>query len=337
VDTSKLKIYLKLLITVNIMCTSAYSECISDTITKPTTGNSRSVASKVESIDKFITDRSAEVGEGIYLKSDKERQPTDDRLVKTKDSPRYLDAVGKLRIIKQDGSAEICGASLVAFIPKQNSRIVVTSLHCLKTNRMTWATTTKDGKTIKRNIKEVVYDDRKSDYAFLLLDDFVDYKDVTPLLIDYNRSSSIISHMSEGHEFAVAGYSADAEVGQGGNVLTYDNNGRLAAMDRDGDPIGGGSEEITTYGGASGGAVIVNFEVDEDYAPGLIEGKQAFLFGIIKGGITNDFTSDNGVQGSNNTRFVTYEKFILPLKETMIKYNGQVDGIDDELDWEIDF
>jgi hypothetical protein len=334
-----MKTIVKLLITVNIMCTSAYSECISDTLTKPTTGNSRSVASKVDSIDKFITDRSIEVGEGIYLKSDKERQPTDDRLVKTKDSPRYLDAVGKLRIIKQDGSADICGASLVAFIPKQNSRIVVTSLHCLNSDKITWKTTTKDGKEIQRKIVKTVDFDGESDYAFLLLDDFVDYKDVTPLLIDYNRASSIISHMSEGHEFAVAGYSADAEVGQGGKVLTYDNNGRLAAMDRDGDPIGGGSEGITTYGGASGGAVIVNFEVDEDYAPGLIEGKQAFLFGIIKGGITNDFTSDNGVQGSNNTRFVTYRKFSQELAETMEEYNGgKVAGINDSTDdWDLGF
>ena len=334
-----MKTIVKLLITVNIFYTSAYSECLSDTLTKPTTGNSRAVASKVENIDKFITDRSTEVGEGIYLKSDKDRHPTDDRLVKTKNSPRYLDAVGKLRIIKEDGSANICGASLVAFIPKQSSRIVVTSLHCLKTNRMTWTTTTKDGKTIKRKIKEVIYDDRKSDYAFLLLDNFVDYKDVTPLLIDYNRGSSIVSHMSKEHEFAVAGYSADSEVGQGGNVLTYDTKGRLAAIAESGDPIGGGSEGITTYGGASGGAVIVNYEVEDDYAPGLIEGKQAFLFGIIKGGITNDFTSDNGVEGSNNTRFVTYEKFSQELADTMEKYNGgKVTGINDSTDdWDLGF
>ena len=256
------------------------------------------------------------------------KHPSDDRLVKTKDSPRYLDAVGRLRIIKSDGTAEVCGASLVGILPNVNSRIVLTSLHCLKTNRMTWTTVTKDGLTIKRNIKEVVYDYRKNDYAFLLLDKAVNYREVKPLLIDFVQESSIIGHMSRGEEFAVAGYSSDAEVGQGGHVLTYDIKGRLAAVKSSGDPIGGGSEGITTYGGASGGAVIVVFKVRDDYTekPGLIEGTHAFLFGIIKGGITDDFVSSNGVKGSNNTRFVTYTKFTDELEKTLRKYNGEVDG-----------
>lgn len=322
---------IRLMLILNLFCIAEYF------LYSPTIANTKSIIFELESMPRLVTDRIAKTNKNTPLMSQNKRHSMDDRLVKNKNSPRYLDAVGKLRIIKEDGSADICGASLVAFIPKQRSRIVVTSLHCLKSDLITWKTTTKDRKEIQRSIVKTVYFNGKSDYAFLLLDNFVDYKDVTPLLIDYNRASSIIEHMSDRHEFAVAGYSADSEIGQGGNVLTYDNKGRLAAMDTSGDPIGGVTEGITTYGGASGGAVIVNFEVEEDYAPGLIEGKQGFLFGIIKGGITNEFISANGVEGSNNTRFVTYEKFSQELAETMEKYNGgKVAGINDSTDdWDL--
>ncbi len=326
----------KILFTVNVLFICGYStasECHSSKTVTPTTGNSRSIASEVKTIDSFIsTDRSTEVSKGLYLKSDKAIHPSDDRLVKGPDSPRYLDAVGRLRIEKSNGKANICGGSLVAFTPKQSSRIVVTSLHCLKSRVAVWSTTTKDGKTIKRKIKDIVYTNFESDVAFLLLEDFVDFRDVPPLMLQYNGGSSLNGHMSNGVEFAAAGYSADAEKGKGGTVLTYDVTGDMAARDVGADPIGGVSDDITTFGGASGGAIILSYEVDEDYAPGILEGKQAFLFGVIKGGLTNDFASSNGVEGSNNTRFVTYEKFGLELYDSMIKYNGAVDGIGDQND-----
>lgn len=257
--------------------------------------------------------------------------PGDDRLVKDKNSPRYLDAVGKLRITNYEGKVNICGGSLVGFVPNQSSRIVVTSLHCMR-GEATWHTTTKDGKTIKRNVLDTIAWGGKSDYAILLLDKKVDYKDIPPLLIDYevqDSPDSILGDEEYGNpEFAFAGYNADAEIGRGGTVLTYDVTGKLStASNPNGDPIGGYTSGITTYGGASGGALIVTYtEEDKDFRP-VNFGRQSYLMGIIKGGLTNDFTSSNGVKGSHNTRFVYYERFMRPLYEILKKYNGEVQDI----------
>jgi len=331
-----MKAVVKILFTVNILFTCGYSfaaKCKTPKASTPETGNSRSIASQVETIGSFIsTDRSTEISDGVFLKSNKSIAPGDDRKVKDKNSPRYLDAVGKLRITNSEGKTNICGGSLVAFTPKQSSRIIVTSLHCMKGDNVTWESTTKDGRVIKRKVLKSLEWNEKSDYDILLLDKKVDYKDIPPLLIDYevqDSPDSILGDEEYGNpEFAFAGFSADAELGKGGSVLTYDTTGKVStASDSNGDPIGGYTSNVTTYGGASGGALIVTYtEEDRDFRP-VNHGRQSYLMGIIKGGLSNDFASDNGVEGSHNTRFVYYERFMRPLYKALQDYNGVVEDI----------
>ncbi|OUR99496.1 hypothetical protein A9Q84_00310 [Halobacteriovorax marinus] len=258
-----------------------------------------------------------------------ERHPTDDRLVKGPNSPRFLDAVGRLKGVHSvTGNINWCGASLVAFTPNQRSRVIVTSSHCLKANDITWSTTTKSGKVVKRKVIETIDRDGNFDYAFLLLESFVETEDVMPLIIDFESGNSVTgmvnSYKADVH---VAGYSADIEVGKGGTVLTYDTtyDYLMSVEDSRRHLVGGISDGVTTYAGASGGAVILSFE-DETNEINL--GVQHVLGGIIKGGVSNDFTSSNGIQGSNNTRFVYYERFAFQLYDTLVKYNGAVEGIE---------
>lgn len=319
----------KILITVNILISQSYALCEKVKSEKPTFGNARSIASKIESIDNFITtDRSTDVGEGIFLKNDKARHHSDDRKAKNKDSPRFLDAVGRLSIDDGEGNVKYCGGTLVAFTKNQRSRIIATSAHCLKGDNINWKTTTKDSIVIERKILKAVEIDGNFDYAFLLLDNFVETKDVMPLIIDFEGQNSVNGAIGDlNADVHVAGYSADAEVGLGGKILTYDTTYKriMSTEDSRRDLIGGSTEGITTYSGASGGAVILTYEDDMNE---VNLGKQHVLMGIIKGGVSNDFASSNGVEGSNNTRFTYYERFLGPLYETLIEYNGAVDGIE---------
>ncbi|WP_375748136.1 hypothetical protein [Vibrio sp. HN007] len=191
------------------------------------------------------------------------RPPGDDRLSKTSLSPKYLDAVGRLRTTKTDGESNICGASLVGFTAKQDSRVLVTSLQCLKGKRMTWEAHTQNGKTIKRSPTETLDYSYESDYAILLLDKKVRYRDISPLIIVYELSLSpeeIIYDEEYGNpKLMFAGYSADAKIGKSGSILTYDTTGDISTSQNPNEPTGGWAEGITTYQGSSGGALIVTY------------------------------------------------------------------------------
>lgn len=320
--------FVKILVTVNLLITCAFAECETTKSSKlPTLGNARVIASKIETIDTFMVDRSTNIGEGIFLKNNKERHESDDRKVKGKDSPAFLDAVGKLTITDSDGKTNYCGGSLVGFTAKHKSRVVVTSAHCLLGNNKVWKTTTKSGKVIELKATTIDFDS-KSDYAFLLLEDYVDPNDVAPLIIDYEGGTSISRMMSSYKgKPTVAGYSSDSEVGKGGKVLTYDQNmERIAACnDEVNCPIGGTTRGATTYSGASGGAAIISFENKRNE---VNKGLQHVFVGPIKGGITDSFSSSNGVKGSNDTTFTYYERFWDPLYDALVEYNGAVEGIE---------
>ncbi|OUS00270.1 hypothetical protein A9Q84_00020 [Halobacteriovorax marinus] len=256
-----------------------------------------------------------------------ELHPSDDRKVKGPDSPKFLDAVGRLTVKKSTGATNYCGATLVGFTADRKSRIVVTSAHCLKADNISWKTTTKSGKVIKRKIVKVLEHETLSDYAILLLDDYVEPSDVAPLIIDYEGGDSVGRMITRGGKAVIAGYSADKELGQGGKVLTYDDSIESigSCNDEVKCPVGGSTRGGTTYSGASGGATIVTFE--SPYAS-VNKGVQHYFVGPIKGGLTSHFESSNGIRGSNNTLFTFHERFWSPLFDHMVEYNGAVEGIE---------
>ncbi|OUR99709.1 hypothetical protein A9Q84_01410 [Halobacteriovorax marinus] len=259
-----------------------------------------------------------------------ELHPSDDRKAKGPNSPKFLDAVGRLSVTKSTGATNYCGASLVGFTADRKSRIVVTSAHCLKADNISWKTTTKSGKVIERKIVKVLEHETLSDYAILLLDDYVEPSDVAPLIIDYEGRSSVqqmVGSELNGKAY-VAGYSADRELGQGGKILTYDDSIESIGTCSNVDgrcPVGGSTRGATTYDGASGGAVVVTYEDDLNE---VNTGIQHVYVGPIKGGLSNDFSSSNGANGSNNTIFTCYERFSKQLFKHLSEYNGFVEGIE---------
>ncbi|HAS6087963.1 TPA: hypothetical protein I7120_23070 [Vibrio vulnificus] len=255
----------------------------------------------------------------------------DDRIAKTPRSPKYLDAVGKLTVTNTEGTSNICGASLVGLRADQDSRVIVTSFHCLRGERMRWEAHTQSGRTIIRNQLKVLDVSMESDYAILLLDKKVRYQDISPLIVDFELNEypeDILYDEDYGDpEFVFAGYSADAEFGMSGKVLTYDVTGVISTTDGAYDPVGGSTDGVTTYEGASGGAFIVTYTEDAPDYRTVNFGRQSYLMGVIKGGLSNDFVSSNGVSGSHNTRFVFYYKFMEPLFDALNHYNGPVEGL----------
>ncbi|OUR99710.1 hypothetical protein A9Q84_01415 [Halobacteriovorax marinus] len=257
-----------------------------------------------------------------------ELHPSDDRKSKGPDSPKFLDAVGRLTVYNAlTKKVNYCGATLVGFTSDRKSRIVVTSDHCIQGNKKSWKTTTKSGKIIDRKIVKVLDSDSLSDYAILLLDDHVEPSDVAPLIIDYEGGDSVDRMIGRGGEAVVAGYSADKELGQGGKVLTYDDSIESIGScdDEEKCPVGGSTRGATTYSGASGGAAIVTFESPK---ANVNKGIQHYFVGPIKGGLSDHFVSSNGVRGSDNTIFTFHERFWNPLFDHLVEYNGAVEGIE---------
>lgn len=250
--------------------------------------------------------------------------PRDDRLVKSSSSPQILDAVGRL-IVKdpKTDKVNLCSASLVAFTPKQASRVLVTSAHCIRgyKHQLTWQTT-KNGDNYTANV-QVVEHNLGDDWAFLVLDKKLPASFIPPLIIDYENQhhlEEMIGSSGLGANFYVAGYSADKELGKNGKILTYDMTGDLSSSTRS----GGIFNDIITYSGASGGAVITYFK---DELAEVNTGYNYYLAGIIKGGKNEDLISKNGVKGSNDTNYVHYILFKKELFEVISKFNGPIEGI----------
>jgi hypothetical protein len=255
---------------------------------------------------------------GLLFKSNKLVHELDNRKRKDLKSPAVLDAVGRLNVTASNGKRLICSANLVGLTSKQHSRIIVTSAHCLRGEALIWETTTKSGKAISISAK-VLEADLEADYAVLLLDKRVSNSDVRPLIMDYEYGEEFDALAIDYREDAVivAGYSSDLEIGKNGNVLTYDEHPKGVHPSS---IYAGGEVQSFTYGGASGGAVIVNGIDLKNEKANL--GIQNYLIGIIQGGLSEGVhTSENGSIGNATTILVKYEHFLNSVKSAVIQYN----------------
>jgi len=255
---------------------------------------------------------------GLLFKSNKSVHELDNRKRKDLKSPAVLDAVGRLSVTTSNGKRFICSANLVGLTSKQHSRIIVTSAHCLRGKALIWETTTKSGKAISISAK-VLEADYKADYAVLLLDKRVSNSDVRPLIMDYENGEEFDVLAIDYREDAVivAGYSSDLEIGKNGNVLTYDEHPKGIYPSSS---YAGGEVRSFTYGGVSGGAVIVK-EIDLENEKANF-GVQNYLIGIVKGGLFGGIhTSENGNKGNLKTVIVKYEHLLSPVKSAVTQYN----------------
>jgi len=276
------------------------------------------VKRNIKVADSVIRNHSSADESGLVLKSNKLVHKLDNRRRKGLDSPAVLDAVGRLSVTASNGKRSTCSANLMGLTSKQNSRVIITAAHCLKGDNLVWQTSTKLGKDISISAK-VLQADHAADYAVLLLEKAVSSSDVRPLIMDYEYEEEFDNIALDYKDDAVivAGYSSDLEIGKNGNVLTYDEHpkGIYPSQSK-----AGGEVRSFTYGGASGGAVIVtgiNLE-NEQASPG----EQNYLVGIIKGIFPGgSHTSGNGKIGSAKTVLVKYEHFLNSVKSAVTQYN----------------
>ncbi|OUR95834.1 hypothetical protein A9Q84_15145 [Halobacteriovorax marinus] len=316
------------LITVQFLITSALGACEKND-TKITFAPEAKIQENLKVAGFLATNYSSNV-DGVVYNTDKSIAPNDMRVRKNSDSPKFLDAVGRMGITKENGKKFVCSGILVGKTRIEDSRIVISSEHCgygAKGRTSEWKTTTKSGKTIKRKVQKVLFTDPSVDYAILLLDKKVSHLDVEPLVMgDKDSSVNDIAQEHVGKSF-VAGYSADKELGKNGDVLTYSSGYQVidildGIVDEDengldvGTMQGFGVATAFTYGGASGGAVIVLADTENG------KGEQPYLVGMVRGSVTGDsHTSSNGVGGSKDTKFVIYKKMYEYTYEEMDKYN----------------
>jgi len=181
----------------------------------------------------------------------------DPRRVFGPDAPDWLRAVGKLEVAGlryNEGHAshqrENCSATLVGSGRDKSANTAITAWHCLENYRdlsqpITLRLHSARGGTITREARRVADGGGMyADWAVLKLSPAVAREDVVPLDLHPGRAEP-------SQPIIMAGYSADAGLGAGGEALTYDADCRItrqAARESESD--------CRAFKGASGGAVI---------------------------------------------------------------------------------
>lgn len=200
--------------------------------------------------------------------------------------------------------------------PYKDGAFVVGAGHCvdhmarggdkfeITENNLTW--TTQSGQKISQKIVEIFEAElNPGDYAIAKLDRPISRFDIEPLVnAPYHYSDLLDPEFTYSNDEpfkafpTMAGYSADAKLGQKGEVLTYDDSERCVLN-------GGGASmkkgRCWSYEGASGGAVAVtlflNGDLDGDAGalgyfiddfPNIKSGPYTFWVGSIVGSRTSD-------------------------------------------------
>ncbi|POB15143.1 hypothetical protein [Halobacteriovorax sp. DA5] len=202
----------------------------------------------------------------------------DRRKQKNKNSPKILDAVGRIDIRFSNGDRASCSGTLIAAKPGQSSRTISSAGHCFGNTKtkskydikyITWITTTKSGKKIAADL---TLEDLNLDHdnALLSMKYKIPFSTITPALYEnevafdpsdmifYNEKSKIIA----------AGYSTDDYLGKNGEVLTYDDqityNHLNRSLSDEFNHISSITFETVSFSGASGGALLIDTDLSEE-------------------------------------------------------------------------
>lgn len=224
----------------------------------------------------------------------------DTRKVRSKNSPKWLEAVGKLTSIVSIGKEESCSIALITDRLEKDGIIAVTASHCVdhwyngqesyKAGENQVRFTSNSGKVINTSISEVLRAEMNpGDYAVVKLESKISNSDIKPLInAPYDYGDMMDDEYFEGSYATMAGYSADTGLGQKGEVLTYDE-----CVSLNGGASGLKKANCHSYPGASGGAVVVTVDLKDmpewDYQQD--RGEQPYFVGSIKGGRNGDDNS----------------------------------------------
>lgn len=253
----------------------------------------------------------------------------DRRKARSASSPKYLNAVGKLSVvltINGKNFLSICSANLVAKKEKTPSKILTSASHCFHkkgatVKKITWNTYDQNNEVIEYSAK-LLKSEVSSDTALLSLNSPVPFAKVKPLLLieglKYEDETTGDLLDMYGSTATAAGYSSDVIKGNNGKILTYTEDLEFDDIEIARDSYGRKVErvEAVSYGGASGGALILrlNSEFRSDLDLDENNDQEVFM-GILANvqaqSIHRDtLYSSNGVHGSPQTNVIQMDRFL---------------------------
>jgi len=240
----------------------------------------------------------------------------DPRHVRSKSSPAWLEAIGKIVTTKGAALAEACSVSLIADSPEKDGVIIVGAAHCVDhwasgnggfavgKHSITW--TSNGGVAVERAIAHIYESEMiPGDYFIAKLSASIPRTSIKPLLnapYDYfDLLDEEIFGVEAGGPFdpyaTMAGFSADTGLGQKGAVLTYHERCRL-----NGGMSGMKKGLCYSYSGASGGPVVVTVALDDMSDEVWQTEKQSYFVGSIVG---SDASGDNSETMFTDTTYYT--------------------------------
>jgi hypothetical protein len=255
--------------------------------------------------------------------------PNDPRKIFNKNSPSWLEAVGKLEVPhRSKDEVAACSISLVTNRLGNASNIAVTAGHCMEFWKFPGQSAKKpakvtfkksNGVTVVLYVEEVLsMQPREGDYAILKLSEKIPTTTIKPLMIADRgyRDEDGLGYLEfdefnggPGHKKAygtIAGYSTDSspKYGNKGKNLTYHEDCHLN---------GGSSYRKTSkcwsYPGASGGAAVVTVDQVE-YNDNI--GVEHLYVGAVQGELKD--------VSKKNTLLTPLEFFREPLESAFDKF-----------------
>lgn len=196
----------------------------------------------------------------------------DSRKVRDANSPKWLEAVGRLQIA-YGNNPPTCTLTLLTDNPENDGIIGITPFHCIKHWQVNGSKfdlggntryqdydnisknvilfTRKNGTKIFRHIAEVIhFEEFPGDFAIVKLNRAIPRVIIQPLLVTVNSYSDLMKR--EGSFASLAGYSADRALGSNGKNMTYHENCKL-----DEGTMYQAVAHCYSFQGASGGTVTV--------------------------------------------------------------------------------
>jgi hypothetical protein len=195
----------------------------------------------------------------------------DAREVYTKNSPGWLRAVGKLQVPGQRVQAgqrqhhlEDCSATLVS--SRTNARVdtIITAWHCLEyykdlSKRITFTLVTDSPEPFTSEVYRLADGgSMEADWAIMRLYQPVPVEHAYPLKVHPGRAD-------KGTSIVMAGFSSDDNLGQYGQLLTYDPQCRITLQ-----ASSTSDSDCRALKGSSGGAVVQISESGEARLSGVI-------------------------------------------------------------------
>ncbi|MCH1931189.1 hypothetical protein L9G16_13455 [Shewanella sp. A25] len=228
----------------------------------------------------------------------------DRRKQKTKKSPAYLDAVGKITVLlAKDTEMLRCSGTLIAAIPGEASRVIKSAGHCFgstKTlkkyaiHKIIWQVNTQSGESIELPLS-LAYLSLEQDHALLTLDAKIPFDTIKPALVTKPNQGvnaleqvKYLININPEYKLISAGYSADSYKGNNGETLTFDDGLTLANINDESAIEYDFSIRTVSYTGASGGACLLR----SDLAMAGVNNPQQQLIYL---GTTLTIRGDNGL------------------------------------------